>query len=813
MNKKIYWEFRKKILRIVFRAKEVFYRTIALYDRNNEHKTIVKAVFKYSTFGMLKGVALAAIALKLDYTLANNFKIPDVSEEWFVSSIIGGIGVAGVILALFCSNIATIYSSRYSNAPRIISDAFQHDRLIGRCISRIIDYIILSFIFLMLAVLKVDIGWAMVAIFIVFSVAVIVMYSVAGNRTYQLSDVYRVSDDVYLYLYYVINKRLNMDLWADDPSFQNHFMKIAEDKIKLLKAIQKFGSNVNQNDFTTMVEFMCNNLALMEAYWMEKPYLSKESMWFRNTPKYQKWHLSSDIESSLALRNGTALGSKEERNYWWFEEELLLTNKACVNQLFEREDFESLYTYYLRFDEMCATAIRSNEASYYVANIDWLKQMVEKRSSINISNKENLKKYAGLVDAVVVLYHSLILKATDIYKNFDFKLKDASIIKAIDEGYYGTKLLRGRNNLDWINSIITEIRVEGKRITPDWVVKQQIAKEEFDYLNLLVDVIREGLSSVLNFGKSFLKKEMYFEACVVFVRFYAYESNLTRFVEVVRQREVELDGYHVDKELTWDDFRLEKLLAMMSNIKKEIPTLLTNSACEFTLKNSFDSDQFPDFLGESFNHICEDAVDSIINNDNGQFEVDYENLSKLMLLYQEYIRQDFVKKENLYRAEYAYYMFTSPIAEWAQIGGLAILWGEFKDDTRWNNTVKNCADIIFAQDEEGVSDLPEKLIELVQRRQLFMQGNASRYMLESGWKQTVASAIKDKCKYEEKLGIYGHTLKTISKLLNSFCPNFIDFGFTYDPSEAFWVMCVNPKLPEEKRFQTSNSWDKELQND
>ena len=41
-----------------------------------------------------------------------------------------------------------------------------------------------------------------------------------------------------------------------------------------------------------------------------------------------------------------------------------------------------------------------------------------------------------------------------------------------------------------------------------------------------------------------------------------------------------------------------------------------------------------------------------------------------MLLYQEYIRTDFIKNKDLYRVEYAYYMFTSPIVEWAQIGGL-----------------------------------------------------------------------------------------------------------------------------------------------
>lgn len=53
-------------------------------------------------------------------------------------------------------------------------------------------------------------------------------------------------------------------------------------------------------------------------------------------------------------------------------------------------------------------------------------------------------------------------------------------------------------------------------------------------------------------------------------------------------------------------------------------------------------------------------------------------------------------------------------------------------------------------------------------------------------------------------------LKTESKLLNAFCQNFESMGFTTDPSEVYWVLCINPMLPEEKKFRTRYSWEDKL---
>ena len=240
-----------------------------------------------------------------------------------------------------------------------------------------------------------------------------------------------------------------------------------------------------------------------------------------------------------------------------------------------------------------------------------------------------------------------------------------------------------------------------------------------------------------------------------------------------------------------------------------IPSLFFESSSKFALENWENRDEFPDFLGECYNHICEDSIQAIIKGNTNQFNINFDNLSKLMLLYQEYIRSDFIKNRDLYRVEYAYYMFTSPIVEWAQIGGLAILWGEFNSDNRWSDIVRNNSDSLLTKDGNSL-ELAKKLIEYIQQRDQFMIGIAGRDILETGWQQEVANAIRRRNICETERKIFSRELKTNSKLLKAFCPNFIDMGFTNDPAEVFWIKCVNPVLDEKNKFHTRHSWEDKL---
>ena len=257
MNGKMYWVLRKTMLSIVFWTKKIIYRLIDGGTGISEYKSFRQKIIKYSLIEIAKGMLASAVVLGVDYILLAKGIISVIDNNIFSAFIIGGIGIAGVILGLYCSNVAAIYSTRYVSAPRCIAVAFQNDRLTRRCISGIVDYIAFGIVILSVAILRMEISWIAVASSAVWSVVVIVAYSIAGNRAYQLSDVYNIADDSNRILYRIITKRLHQAMFSTDASFQNHFMKATEKQIDILKTIQKYGENLGGNDHTTLTEFMC----------------------------------------------------------------------------------------------------------------------------------------------------------------------------------------------------------------------------------------------------------------------------------------------------------------------------------------------------------------------------------------------------------------------------------------------------------------------------------------------------------------------------------------------------------------------------
>ena len=209
MNNKIYWKIRKQVLNILFKLKTVIYRSISIINTPKDYASFRLVIAKKAILGLIKGVIIATFLFFLDGILLKAECLTKIDGSIFVAVVIGCLSIAGVILGLYCANISSIYSSKYANAPAAVSNAFQYDRLTQRCIGVIIDYIIFGFIVIVEILIDCSLSLGTVFTIILWSIVVIISYSVAGNRAYQLADVYSVADDSYRLLYRIISNNLN----------------------------------------------------------------------------------------------------------------------------------------------------------------------------------------------------------------------------------------------------------------------------------------------------------------------------------------------------------------------------------------------------------------------------------------------------------------------------------------------------------------------------------------------------------------------------------------------------------------------------
>lgn len=739
----------------------------------------------------------------IEYLVINNGVVLQFDLNILSEIIIAGVGVSGVILGLYCSNILGVYSTKYINASKLVAKSFQADKLTLKCLNTIIGFIIYGTLLLVEMMIGIKVGVLSVVVLILWSIVVIVAYGIAGNRSYQLADVFKVSDDAFDLLNRLISCDLKGTILSSDKQYERLISETAVGIIAFLRELQNYGCSLRDCSSSSLLYFMSRNIDVLNNYWEIKKNISKKSAWFREKGRYQKWHTANALEAAIALETGTSLLPKNEPDYYWFENELTLINHSCINYLIERNDWDVLYRYFTKLEELCGTAIFNKEANYYVEEINWISNVIEKKVDINL--KENVD-FKGIVEQVSILYLSLILGGARYLEKFDIDKISEIIIDTIDSGIDISNIneISGRYDFDVYKKISAEIEVEGHRITPIWKIKQFVAKEEYVYINSFPDMIREGVDKVYKLGKMFIDKKMFFEGYILFIRFYEYESKILTFCEVAEDKEKVLQELHIDFNDEWDKSRLINLYNDFCKYKRNLPEQLLNCSSEFTFGDRDSKLEYPDFLGECFNHIAEDSIRAIVNNDQKQFELDFQNLTKLMLLYAESIRTDADLSSKFFRVETLYYMFTAPIVEWAQIGGLGILWGEFFKDDKWQSIVKKASDgILINEENREPRELAERLIEYIQNRDKFMIGINGKTIIETGRIQAVSNAINNTLDENSKL-------KIKSKLIKSFCPTFYRLGFMADPSEVFWVICVNPLLTSDKRFKTKYGWEDKI---
>ena len=111
-----------------------------------------------------------------------------------------------------------------------------------------------------------------------------------------------------------------------------------------------------------------------------------------------------------------------------------------------------------------------------------------------------------------------------------------------------------------------------------------------------------------------------------------YESKLSNFYRFAKQLELNLNKYHLDDEDKWDESRLSRVDEVFTNYKKKLPEMLLKCSSAFAIQTWDNRDEYPDFLGECYNHIAEDTIEAIVNSDKVQFTKDFENLTKIMLV-------------------------------------------------------------------------------------------------------------------------------------------------------------------------------------
>lgn len=822
MQSKLFWKIRAIQLKCQFLLRKIIYQFNRKIEDGRRRIPFTFLLSKMIVTQTIKNLLLAGILLSGDSVLISVFEEKVVGVNFLnldleiaTNVLLGGVGVAGVILGLYCSNITSTYSTKYANAPTNLAAIFQRDIITSRSVHQIVGYIIFCLILLGECILHINISYISLGVTLILTIRIVVIFSIAGNRTNALSNTYQISESIYPEIIAALEHVSGKGFYASDRNFQAHFQKICSNKLKDLKDISLFNKDNPPNQNAATFLFMSKNITLLDYYWKVKKIIRYDSLWYRDKVQYEPWHFASDSSIDVALKTGTSPQAKTARDYWWLESEIEKINDICFEKLCRDKDFETILKYINSLSSLSSHAIDSGDILSWIHTITELQTQFT--SSHFTSTKEDNQIIASICVVFVATYISIIIGVNNYLRelNLDAVLND--LVKTASEKNADitlNRLFNNENTDDILHRISVEIKLEGKRITPDWYVKQVSAKNIVSFFNELLDNIVMIHDIVIGFGTAFLEKKQYFQAAAIFSQFLQFVSMSKSTISAIDQNFNILHEQYVEPTIIWEDSKLDLAKQKIENVQKQLPQLLGKCAGAFALTHWSKREDYPDLLGFCYNHICEALISSIEENDFETFKGAYSGFLSTMLLYQEYIRTDVIKIKEPHRQRAVFHVVSAPIIEYAMISGFAILWGEFNNSPQWKALVE--AELQSFIEEETAHTLTLKRItELAATRKHHMLGIGNRDILQTGWKQRIEWAIRnsDLCKYEYK--DFGYkVLKTDSKLLKIFCgPSFSDFGFTHDVEDIYFICCVNPHIPPESKYTGDFQWEADLDED
>lgn len=812
MKRKSYWVVRKCLHNVLFYLKKFLYKILAyLEDRFGLLRFRLRIVFTMA-LQVCAGLLLAFLLQKTDCFLLDKYKLDSFDLGMLKDITIGSMGIAGVILGLYCANISSIFSAKYANVPRSIANLFQQDIVTKSCIRQIVGHIVFCAVVLLECILGRSLYAFSLIGLLCSTIFMVVTFSMARNRSFELSNSFSIANIPLFDLKKTIKKATKRSIFSVDKTFQNHYKKTANYNISVLSEIGQYNLSIPRNQNITMVLFMDKVLAILENYWASKKKIQFDSLWFDEKYQYKQWHFATDQEISIALETGTFIQPTVEKDTYWIEEQLLSVCQSCFEKILKDDDISMLRKY---FSTLCAVSQKAGENNLGLYWLRYFKKAEGTSKQIivkHLTNNDPVEETAlSAIDILCSNYSSLIVGINQYLS--ELNLEDIFAICKKYSRYDQCDISR----IPFLNTLAckklyaqieAEWSIERQRITPDWFIEQTVAAEINKTIGSIIETISTAIKSVFDIGQQLQQEGHCIAAADALSHVFEVKEKCQLSICTIDSLISSLREKYIDKTYIWEEVSTEKLKKEMGEIDRKIPGILITCSKASAKKYWNSRAQGPDFLGLCYNYISEVLIQKIENDDFNGFQDIYKDYYGLMIVYQEYVRTDVIKYNEAHLSGPVFHVATAPFFEYALISGLAILWGEFLGQKCWRDYVDNTLQELLDKDRCDQEQL-QTIIQLLTYRQHGFFGIGNRDVIQTGWIQRIEHAISSSPIFEVENMQFNTVIKTNSLLLKKCCGGILlgNMLNLNSPEEAYLLTSVNKHLPDGQKYLGHWDWE------
>lgn len=819
--KRINGKGRKLISNLKFNLKKFTYENRIRFERTQENITFKRSIIKIVLKSLFKNIVFILFLIILEQLLVSKkvFLILPYNFHclplWFsninkvimsninifseILSVI--VGAAGVFLGLYCSNIMSMYSEKYVNATQNISRVYENDILTNKCIKMITDYILFSIIVLFLSVVQVKIGFLILLVTIFKGFEIIVSFGFMSRRTYQFSDTYYITNSVFDELYKILDHLKKDRYFLNDINFQYYYRNLAKNKLEVLMEINEFNLNKKSDNLSNnIVNFMQNIFCFLNEYWKKKKRIPDDSYWYDDKIYYKKWYKSSDYEIISALCKGSMVPHETTRNHLWIEEVLMEIMDRSFGYLVSNNKYLNVLKWIGFIKTISTSVIESGNFDFYV---DYLYKIQKSIQNDFVPKVYPVEIKMAFAEYVIVNYLNFLVEVRKYVENeenflHDIKSFEKSKGKPLNQYYRYLDIRKLYDNID------AEIKIEGKRITPDWYIKQALAKHCYDDLidiYIKIDVIVNKY--ITGFVDNLFEQNDNAGTVIAIAKYNEILSKLYYAENSLKKRLEWLLTFYKDKNSVWQEIPQMDIYNKFKSTYNKIFPKWCRSTMHFVKENWNSYNKYPDVLGACYMYLCELLIETIETENFEIFKENYENLFEIMLLYYEYCKQELYSITNNSQNIQTISLCTNPIVEFGMISGYAYLWGELSNDSRWKDLVLSSTNNKIAKG--NYVDYICQILQAVSDNFPFI---CSHDILHNQWIRRMNIMFEEKGKISWKESHFRYEYDGDSKLLKLVLNNKGNSNFLkYNAYEIYAIVVLNRFLSVEKRYHARNRWE------
>jgi len=820
MEKDIVSFVQRYLKKICFWFKLKRYRINSyIYNQNLMHDIymlIVKILLKKIVLALI----LVSLAAYVDTLLETFFAIEyiAVNNNLMFNVIISGVGVAGVFIALYCDTIASIYSSKYASAPTSIVSLFENDAITNHAISLISTYIVFSFMLLVSIVFGKPIGSFSTLCFMLFTIYLITSFGLFGFRRNRLADTNSIALDPRQEILHNIKQVTCNSTFFHDSQFQYSFSQQSLYYLTVIEDIALFNIHSNINSLS-MVEFTKQNNILLSEYWNEKIMIPYNSKWYRNKSEYEKWHFATDTEILIAIETGTFLPQKIKLNIFWFEEFLFKINAHIFSYLIKNNNWHDLFLLLANFNKMAQKAVNAHAVNYFFNAINQYHLKVLELGEKFFRSENKSEDYALADSTILEIFRnntSIIVAVNEYLSKIDCNkiLKQATFFTKYDEmDISKNDFLNNDDSKNLFNAIELECSIEGRKITSNWYVEQHTAHKVYDYLCEIAVCIDTIIDNSFNHVQKLTRNQLFMEAMCGYVSIIEMYNKGMISCNRLNSLLSMMQAKHIETTVIWKDNCLTSLKNKLITVYHKSIADWANCAILFYNNDKQEYSDYPDLLGGCYNYVCDDLIDSLCALDFDNFQILYQKLLDIVIVYQKFIKKDTDRIKESFKQPSAINVLVKPIVEYSEISGYAYIMGELVDE-KWKNIVLDSVKIINCKLQSRSNDFYAAIINSCLFEENKNIGIYNRDVIETNWRTRIEQAIINKklLKYKTNYNNPFHVneIDTQSSLIKAFFDSGVGTSYFNKAFEVFLVMCVNKNVPDDKKFRSSSNWEQEL---